>query len=92
MRFNAPWLEVNQEWRDQEKYADDAKPEQIVGEIRIDTQQYAGKHWRDLSLPLPINEVSHPDCARDDADDETIHVRARMSVNVCRLVANAMGL
>jgi len=78
VRSSAQWLEVNKERGDQENYADYAKPEQIVGEIRIDTQQYAGKHRRDPGLPLPINEVPHSDCARNDADNETIHVRARM--------------
>ena len=67
-------LEIDQEGRDQEKYPDYTKPKQIVGEIRIDAQQYAGKHGGDPSLPLAIDKVPGPERAGDDAHYETIHV------------------
>ena len=66
-------LEVDQEGRDQKRYPDYGKPKQIVGEIRIDAQQHAGKHWNDLGLPLAIDKVPNPERTGDDAYDETIH-------------------
>jgi len=52
------------------------QPQHIVGEVRIDAQHYTGNHRREFRLAFTINEVTHSNCAREDADDETIHGEA----------------
>ena len=85
-------LEIDQEGRDQEKYPDYTKPKQIVGEIRIDAQQYAGKHGGDPSLPLAIDKVPDSERTGDDAHDKTIHANrlARVAAS-CVLCSRCSG-
>jgi hypothetical protein len=67
-------LEINDERRYQQQGADNAKPKNAIDEVWVDTKHEAGDERNKPGLPPPIDDISKPERAGEDADDKTVHV------------------
>jgi hypothetical protein len=66
-------LEINDKGRGQQHGADDANPYHAIDEVWIDTKKNASDEGHELGLASPIDDISNPERARDDTDDESGH-------------------
>src|SRR5437868_15332524 len=57
--------EVDEERRREQRRADADEPEEVLGEVRIDAQQHAREHGRELPLLLAVHEIADAECPGD---------------------------
>src|SRR6185437_8784583 len=57
----------------QEYEADERQPDRAVDEVGVDAEQHAGDERRKALLALAVDEIGHPEGARDESPAEVVH-------------------
>jgi hypothetical protein len=66
-------LEIDDEGRNDQQSADDAKPEHAIDEVWVGTEKHPSDDRHESGLAPPIDDVSKAERAGNDADQKTGH-------------------